>query len=83
MLLLPDVYNQQPDILRSIKYVTFDKKQNIRLDRIDLKFENGSRILERMTHFGKMIGNLFAIDDFSYSKMDIEKTVPVVEIMDK
>lgn len=73
MLLLPDVYNQQPDILRSIKYVTFDKKQNIRLDRIDLKYENGSRILERMTHFGKMVGNLFAIDDFTYSKTDIEK----------
>ena len=57
MILVPDVYKQEDEILRTIKYATFDKKGNVRLDRIDLKVDKGNRILERMTHFGKMIGN--------------------------
>ena len=75
MLLLPDVYKEQDETLRSIKYATFDKKGNVRLDRIDLKVDKGNRVLERMTHFGKMIGSLFSIDDFTFSKTDVQTNV--------
>ena len=75
MILVPDVYKQEDEILRTIKYATFDKKGNVRLDRIDLKSDKGNRILERMTHFGKMLGSLFSIDDFTFSKTDIKTNV--------
>ena len=75
MLLVPDTYKKSEDIIKCMKYATFDNKGNVRLDRIDLKFDNGKRVLERMTHFGKLFGSLFSIDDFTFSKTDIESKV--------
>ena len=72
MLIIPDNHIEVPDIIKCEKYVTFDKKGNIRLDRIDIKAEKGRRVLERMSHFGHLFGNLFTIDDFTFSKTDIE-----------
>lgn len=75
MILVPDTYKTREETIKNIKYVTIDKNNNIRLDRIDLKYENGSKILERMSHFGKYFGKFFSIDDFSYSKTDVDKNV--------
>lgn len=80
MILVPDVYKDREENIRSIKYVTIDNSSNIRLDRIDLKLENGKKILERMSHFGKSFGKFFDIDDFSYSKTDLDNnTIESVE----
>ena len=80
MILVPDIYKNKEESLHTFKYATIDKTNNIRLDRIDLKLENGKKILERMTHFGKYFGNFFDIDDFSYSKTDLDSnTVESVE----
>ena len=80
MILVPDVYKDTEETIKSIKYVTSDKRGNIRLDRIDLKYENGSKILERMSHFGKNYGKFFDIDDFSFSKTNLDTgTIESVE----
>ena len=72
MLLVPDTYKDKIDNIQCFKYATYDNKGNIRLDRIDLKSINGNKVLERMTHFGKMFGTLFSIDDFSFSKTNLD-----------
>lgn len=72
MLLVPDLYKDKKDTIKSIKYITFNKNgKEVRLDRIDLKLENNNKILERMTHFGNYYGNFIDINDFIYSKTDI------------
>jgi len=81
MLLVPDHYEDKFETIKSFKYVTVNKHGvDIRLDRIDLKMENGHKIIERMTHFGNSYAQFFDIDEFLFSKTNIDtKEVDSVE----
>lgn len=81
MLILPDIYKKKEDVMKTLKFITFNTSGNeVRLDRIDLKCENNKKILDRMTHFGSYYGNFIDINDFIYSRLDVDsKEVMSVE----